>query len=209
VQGERAPRRQLVDDEHAVSQAVRSDFRLPGEFELYAECAACKTWVDARGKCEGGVWLRTALSSAVDPTLLEYLATEARELISALESTDRVDLADLLERVGSTLEYLLTDVFARHERTRAYWIDGVVLSRPTLLADRSVVAFGVAWCADHSTQWPVLTRAQFSLRDAPAGIGLLELCVGDAKLETLGAHRAQSQPGEPGVWLLGFDVRPA
>jgi hypothetical protein len=207
VQGERAPRRQLVDHERAVSPEVRNGVRLPGEFELYAECAACKTWVDARGACEGGVWLRTALSSAVDPTLLEYLAIEARELVAALESTDRADLAELLERIGSTLEYLLTDVFARHERTRAFSLDGVVLGRPTLLPDRSVLAFGVAWCADDATRWPMLMRAQFSLLDAPAGIRLLELCVGDAKLETLGAHRSQSL-SEPGVWLLGFDVRP-
>jgi hypothetical protein len=209
VQGERGPRRQLVDDERALPPAERDAFRLPDEFELYTECAACKTWAGARGACEGGVWARTALTTGVDVALFEQFTADARGLFSSLEATDRVDFAELLGRVGSTLEYLLTDVFARHERTRAYWVDGVVLDEPTLRPDRSVLAFGYAWCAGHSAQWQVPMRAQFSLQDAPArGIRSLELCVGDAKLETLGAHRSQSMFGEPGAWLLGFDVKP-
>ena len=61
VQGCAAPARQRVDDEWAATDLARAALRLPEAFEVYTECAACKTWVRALGSCEHDVWTRVAL----------------------------------------------------------------------------------------------------------------------------------------------------
>ena len=58
VQGSPSPTTQLVDDDVACSDAVRDATRLPEEFEIHTACESCKTWVDALGSCERGVWTR-------------------------------------------------------------------------------------------------------------------------------------------------------
>src|SRR5689334_4440239 len=58
VQGQVSPSRQLVDDEGTISDAERSEVRLPDEFELYAPCNTCNGWVEAYGSCEDAIWNR-------------------------------------------------------------------------------------------------------------------------------------------------------
>lgn len=61
VQGSLSPTTQLVDDDVACSDAVREATRLPDDFEIHTECDSCKTWVEAQGSCERGVWTRVDL----------------------------------------------------------------------------------------------------------------------------------------------------
>lgn len=58
VQGRASPPTQLVDDDAACSDSVREAARLPEDFEIHTSCESCKTWVDAVGSCERGVWTR-------------------------------------------------------------------------------------------------------------------------------------------------------
>jgi hypothetical protein len=67
VQGHRAPRRQLVDEDVAMSPAALEDFFLPDDFEVYAECSTCETWVEAHGSCDAGIWTRVELVNPLEP----------------------------------------------------------------------------------------------------------------------------------------------
>lgn len=67
VQGLAWPARQLVDDECAASDLVRSATRLPDEFDVYTSCNACKVWVEALGSCDQGIWTRVDLLHPLEP----------------------------------------------------------------------------------------------------------------------------------------------
>jgi hypothetical protein len=130
-------------------------------------------------------------------------------LVSQLESGDEIDLPALARGMGSTLEYMLCSLFSEHEATRAYWVDGVVLSTPALLPDRSIVARGYAWCAADRVQWQVPAQVSFSLSDRPdRRFEFLRIQIGDAKKATLDAHRTRRPSDFPREWLFEFDVSP-
>jgi len=59
--GHAAPVAQLVDDDVACSEDVRETARLPDDFEIHTSCPSCKTWIEALGSCEAGVWTRVDL----------------------------------------------------------------------------------------------------------------------------------------------------
>jgi hypothetical protein len=73
--------------------------------------------------------------------------------------------------------------------------------------DRTVSATGYAWCADDRQQWQIPVLIHFSLSEnQDGGIKFLRIRIGDARLETLAAHRDRRASIEPGEWLLEFDV---
>jgi hypothetical protein len=55
-QGVASPVRQTGDDQWAVPDAERITFRLPDEFEIYANCPKCHAWITGTGYCSDRVW---------------------------------------------------------------------------------------------------------------------------------------------------------
>jgi hypothetical protein len=45
---------------------VRDAARLPDDFEIHTSCEACKTWVEALGSCDLGVWVRVDLTHPLE-----------------------------------------------------------------------------------------------------------------------------------------------
>jgi hypothetical protein len=147
------------------------------------------------------------LQNDVQPSLLDRFAAQARDLASELESGHEINPNALAQSMGSTLEYILCDLFSEHEDTRAYWVDGVVLRMPKLLADGSIVATGYAWCVEHQVQWQVPAQVNFRLSDGSnRGVEFLKIRIGDAKHATLQGHNTRRPSVEPLEWLFEFDV---
>ena len=113
----------------------------------------------------------------------------------------------LSQGLGTTLEYLLCDVFQLDASATRYWVDGVLIDTATL--DSGVVVLrGCAWCADHKAQWQVPTEVTFWFSDerSPESMSL-RLLVGDAAFGTLGEHRARNTVRRaPQAWLHTFEI---
>jgi hypothetical protein len=67
VQGHRIPEKQIVDNQFAISDLARQGVILPEDFELYTSCGTCKTWIEAHGWCDDGIWNRVELVNPVEP----------------------------------------------------------------------------------------------------------------------------------------------
>lgn len=147
------------------------------------------------------------LSNEVEPRLLDSFIARARDLRADLESGLNIDLTSLAQGMGSTLEYMLCELFSRSDPARAFWVDGVILGAPSLSSDRTISAAGYAWVADKRQQWKVPAHVHFSVPESQAlRAGFLRIRIGDARLETLAAHQDCCTSTEPGEWLLEFDV---
>jgi hypothetical protein len=126
------------------ADADEAECRLPDDFEIYTVCAACDTWIDARGSCEAGVWTKVTLIDPVEQADLpdDWLPIDGNAALCHLEELRREMPAD---HVLSTRRLFPV---AQHREQ-----EGDILVR-TIDAKSELWLVHLTWRRETDPEWP-------------------------------------------------------
>ena len=114
----------------------------------------------------------------------------------------RVDLDAATRSVGESISYLLCDAFRVCELPN--WFDGFVVEAIERRPDDTVLLRGLAWCADHRTQWKVPAEAELLCTpDADPCLRSVRVRVGD---RSTGLVPIALRSAWPKHWLHDFQI---